>query len=233
MARWLFLTAIVTGIAIFTALGVWQIERRAWKLDLIERVEARVDATPIAAPGPDAWGRLTRSEDEYRRVVLQGRYLDDRETLVKAVTELGAGYWVLTPFRANGGFTVLVNRGYVPPNRTDPESRVAGQIEGETRVVGLLRMSEPGGGFLRANDPGADRWYSRDVAAIAAARGLSGIAPYFIDAARSGGDWPRGGLTVVRFRNSHLVYAITWFCLAVLLAACLPWVVREPRRDGP
>ena len=45
-------------------------------------------------------------------------------------------------------------------------------------------MTEPGGGFLRRNDPAAGRWHSRDVRAIAAARGLDEVAPYFIDAER-------------------------------------------------
>ena len=85
-------------------------------------------------------------------------------------------------------------------------------------VTGLLRMSEPGGGFLRANDAKADRWYSRDVAAIAASKRIDQAAPYFIDADASSnpGGFPVGGLTVVQFRNSHLVYALTWFSLALM-----------------
>ena len=81
-------------------------------------------------------------------------------------------------------------------------------------------MSEPGGGFLRANDPAADRWYSRDVAAIAAARGLDEVAPFFIDADGTPGATapPLGGLTVVAFPNNHLLYAFTWFAMALLLA---------------
>ncbi len=87
----------------------------------------------------------------------------------------------------------------------------------------LLRLSEPGGGFLRRNAPAEDRWYSRDVAAIARAHGLDAVAPYFIDAdaataAQAGTPWPRGGLTVVRFRDNHLGYALTWFALALLVA---------------
>ena len=111
---------------------------------------------------------------------------------------------------------MLVNRGFVLPERSAPGARWAGQAQGEQQVTGLLRLSEPHGGFMRANDPAHDRWRSRDVAAIAARRGLSGVAPYFIDADASPnpGGWPRGGLTVVRFANSHLVYAITWFALA-------------------
>jgi surfeit locus 1 family protein len=49
-------------------------------------------------------------------------------------------------------------------------------------LTGLLRIGEPGGGFLRRNDPANDRWYSRDVQALAAARGLRDAAPFFVDA---------------------------------------------------
>ena len=69
--------------------------------------------------------------------------------------------------------------------------------------------------------PAENRWYSRDVAAIAAKRGLRRVAPYFIDADASGREWPRGGMTVVRFPNNHLVYALTWFGLATLVAFLL------------
>lgn len=199
----------------FAALGVWQVERRAWKLALIARVEARVHAPPVAPPPPARW----RGDLAYTRVALTGRFLHDRETAVQAVTERGPGWWIVTPLATNAG-TVLVNRGFVPPERRDPATRRAGQTTGAVTVIGLLREDEPGGGFLRANDPAADRWYSRDVAEIARARRLGPVAPYFVDAdaTPNPGGWPVGGLTVVAFRNSHLVYALTWFALAALSA---------------
>ena len=88
-------------------------------------------------------------------------------------------------------------------------------------MTGLLRMSEPGGAFLRSNDPAADRWFSRDVAAISASRGLAMVAPYFIDAEREpgGSRLPIGGLTVIAFSNNHLLYALTWGTLALMAAA--------------
>ena len=99
-------------------------------------------------------------------------------------------------------------------------------------MTGLLRVTEPNGGFLRANDPASNRWSSRDVEAIARARGLADVAPYFIDAdaASDPGAWPRGGLTVIRFPNSHLVYALTWFGMALLSLAGMGLVLRERRR---
>ncbi|WP_066797594.1 SURF1 family protein [Sphingomonas soli] len=202
----------------FTALGVWQIERRAWKLDLIARVDAGLKAPPAAD-----WQQYA----EYRKVRLRGAYLCDREALAKAVTELGEGFWVMTPLRTAEG-TVLVNRGFVPSAR-QPRWCEPGT---QTTVTGLLRASEPKGGFLRSNDPGANRWFSRDVNAIAAALGLGPVAPFFIDAdaTPNPGGYPLGGHTVVSFRNNHLVYALTWFALAALSVAGLVLVLRKPKR---
>lgn len=215
----------------FSALGVWQVQRLAWKQELIRQVDARIHAAPVAAPAPGQ--TITRQADQYRRVVVSGRFDHQHEALVKAVTDLGPGYWVTTPLMTDRGFTLLINRGFVPSERQKPADRAAGQVEGETTVVGLLRLTEPGGGFLRANDPAGDRWFSRDVAGIAKARGLSGpVAPYFIDAdaTPNPGGWPRGGLTVVRFANSHLIYALTWFGLALMSAAGFVLFAREEKR---
>ncbi|WP_429024489.1 SURF1 family protein [Bradyrhizobium sp. I1.14.4] len=217
------LTLGVLGVVLLSALGVWQVERRTWKLALIERVEQRMHAAPVAPPPQSSWPAVTAASDEYRRVTVHGTFLDDDETLVQAVTTDGPGFWVLTPLRTTDGTTVLVNRGFVPPDRRNGATRRAGVPPGPVSVTGLLRMSEPKGGFLRDNDPAAGRWYSRDVAAIAAAHGLAKVAPFFIDAdaTPNPGGYPVGGLTIVRFPNNHLIYALTWFALAFMLAGAL------------
>ena len=79
----------VLVFAALVALGTWQVKRLYWKLDLIERVEQRVHAEPVASPGPDRWDRLTRQSEEYRHVRVSGRYLPESTTLVQAVTDLG------------------------------------------------------------------------------------------------------------------------------------------------
>ncbi|CAD5249021.1 SURF1-like protein [Bosea sp. 62] len=227
VARVIFIAGLCLASLVFAGLGIWQLQRLSWKLDLIARTEERLRAAPVAAPGPADWPAITARADEYRRVTLQGRYLDAPETLTMAVTERGPGFWVLAPFRADAGFTVLVNRGFVPEDRRAPEERrkTAGS---ETKLVGLLRPSEPDGGFLRANDPGAGRWYSRDVTAIALARQLGPVAPYFVDADATAepGPLPQGGMTQIAFRNAHLVYALIWFCLALMSAGAVAYLVR-------
>lgn len=199
---------------VLMALGLWQVQRLAWKTDLIARVDARVAAAPVPAPGPAEWAGLTAEGAEYRRVTVTGRYVTDRDVLVQAVSDRGAGFWVMTPLVTDAGWTLLVNRGFVALDRRDDRPLP----QGVQTVTGLLRLSQPGGAFLRDNDPAANRWYSRDTAAIAASLGLDDAAPYFIDADPVGDGQPIGGLTVIAFRNNHLAYALTWFVMAGGLA---------------
>lgn len=219
----------------FLALGNWQVERRAWKHDLIARVEARVHAPAAPPPARSQWPQVNAADDEYQHVRIAGTFLHDKEALVQASTRLGAGFWVLTPLATADG-VVLVNRGFVPPEARARATRAGSEPQGETSVTGLLRISEPRGGFLRRNDPAADRWFSRDVQAIAAARGLADAAPYFVDAAAAEAApgaapaWPAGGLTVVAFPDSHMVYAITWYGLALMVAGAAWFVWRDDRR---
>ncbi|NUU01402.1 SURF1 family protein [Herbaspirillum robiniae] len=226
----------------FAALGTWQVYRLQWKLALIAKVDARVHAAPVPAPGREAWPQVSADNDEYRRVTLTGRYLYGKTTAVQASTDLGSGSWLITPLQTAGGDVVLVNRGFVS---TSPIKLIAttvqdGPAEQPVEVTGLMRMSEKGGGFLRANDAAQNRWYSRDVDAIAAARGVGAVAPYFVDADKASSqanaavapdaEKPVGGLTVIAFHNSHLVYALTWYVLALMAAAAGWWVVRDDRR---
>lgn len=212
----------------FCALGAWQIHRLDWKRDLIARVDARVHAAPVPAP------LHATQDDEYRRVTLTGHFLHERAALVQAVTVRGPGFWVLTPI-VTGRATIFINRGFVPADRRHRYERPRGEV----RVTGLLRLTEPGGGFLRSNDPAADRWYSRDVAAIAKARGLIGgragvTTEYFVDAQAGAGPaaYPVGGLTVIAFPNNHLQYAITWFILAAMTVGAYILVLRQTGRDS-
>lgn len=225
------LTACVLALAGFVALGAWQLQRLQWKGALIAQVERNTQAVPAPAPGPVAWDALTR-DDAYRRVRVQGSYAYEREVLVAATTALGSGYWVLTPLRTAQGHWVLVNRGFVPPELKGRAPR--GPAEQD--LTGLLRLSEPLGRPLQQNDPAAGRWYSRDVAAIAAAQRLQGtVAPYFVDVQAVPGaapQWPRPGLTVLHFRNDHLVYALTWFALAAIMAAAIGYLVLDARRGA-
>ncbi len=248
------LLLLVSLVVMFSGLGIWQLQRLAWKRELIATVDARIHAEPVPVPDSADWAGMTVEDLVYQRVCLSGTFDHTAEVQSLAVSELGSGYWVMTPLQLYGGGTVLVNRGFVPQSMRDPTKRLASTPTGNVVVTGLLRASEPKGGFLRDNDPDAGRWYSRDTAAIAQAKRLTDpVAPFFVDAG-SGDDaaitadanavthgdvvgsisgFPRGGLTVVTFRNTHLVYALTWFALAILGIFGIMLLSREWRKGSP
>ena len=241
--------ALVAGVmfAGFFALGTWQIFRLQWKLALIERVEQRVHAAPTPAPGIADWPKLSTEDDEYRRVRISGVYLPASTTWTLASLERGIGYWVLTPLCTPDGGIVMVNRGFVPagtggwsprPAPAPAAANACAAVVGDpaVTVTGLLRVSEKTSS-LRSNEPERNYWYTRDLQAIAKARGLPAVAPYYVDADAASAHVdvpgesvrPIGGLTVISFVNNHLVYAITWFALALMVAAAAWWVARDTR----
>lgn len=239
-ARRMFGAVALLLVAVFSSLGTWQVVRLQWKLDLIARVDARVLAEPVAAPVPAQWAQVSKDNHEYRRVRVTGHYLYEFTTPVQALSELGAGFWLLTPFCTEEGYLVFINRGFIPAADNKPGTYAARRAganpcaaAGErVTVTGLLRITEPKGGFLRENDAANNRWYSRDVALLSSARGLSNVAPYFIDAGKNqdpqgAPERAVGGLTVISFTNNHLVYALTWFALALMAGAAWWWIRRH------
>ena len=206
-------------------LGTWQLQRLAWKEALIAAVTERTTRPAVEAPQAAEWPGIDRDALEYRHVRVTGRF--DHGAEVTVFTDLpdpkgkagGLGYWVMTPLVEADGTTILINRGFVPQDRRAAVSRAEGQVEGEVSVAGLARWSEARNFFTPADDPVKGEWFTRDVAAIAAAKKLTNVAPFFIDAEASApGGLPQGGETRLVFPNRHFEYALTWYGLALGLA---------------
>lgn len=234
MNRWrkLIAPAVATAIAtaILVSLGVWQVHRLAWKEDLIARVTAGLTAPPVPAPGPETWPALNVSDHEYEPVEVTGTFFGARSAyVVYTLTEPkgqygGSGYLVMTPLETTGGWTVYVNRGFVPRDKRAAVARPNGPAAGVVTLTGLLRAPYDRSWFVPGDDAESNAWFSRDPKLYAAAYGApsDAIAPYIIDAnfdpALPDG-LPQGGETIVSFPNSHLGYAITWFGLALTSVA--------------
>jgi surfeit locus 1 family protein len=201
-------------LAILCALGVWQLERLQWKLALIATVNGHMTAAPVSLDKVLAMNAATA---QYRHVALEGRFDHAREAYVFTTDDGAPVYHVLTPFLTDGGRALLVDRGEVPKEKLDPATRTAGSVTGETHIIGVWRMPDAPGFFTPPPDTAHRIWYARDLAGIAAADHVVLAAPVVIeaDATPNPGGWPRGGQTVVEFRNAHLSYAVTWFGLAL------------------
>lgn len=223
---------------ILIGLGTWQLQRKTWKEGLIATLNARLAAPPITLPAPAAWASLDRSSEEYRRVAFTAQFDYADEALVFAAASAfrpdvsGLGYWVFTPARLAGGSLVFVNRGFVPDGRQDPKSRLEGDIAGPVSIVGVLRWPEGRHWFSPNDEPAHNLWYTRDPPAIAAAKGLGAIAPFYVEQESPvpPGGLPKPGKLMVSLPDNHLQYAVTWYGLALVLVVMFAVWARSPRR---
>jgi surfeit locus 1 family protein len=231
----------LTGVAILTGLGLWQLDRRVWKENLIATVTGRLARAPEDLPPRASWPRLTPEADEYRRVRFLAEFLDGEEALIYSAGSAfrpdvrDPGYWVFAPARLSSGSIVLVDRGYVPPERKDPASRAQGAPHGAVEIVGVMRWPETRGLFTPADDLKTNVWYLRDPVAMAAAKKWDAAAPFYIEQEQPvpPGGLPLPGKLAVNLPDNHLQYAITWFGLALGLAGVYGvWLTGRLRGRG-
>jgi surfeit locus 1 family protein len=215
----------VGAVALFAALGNWQLGRAAEKRGL---------AADFAAGGPPIdWQQLPPDAPRYQRVRLRGHYDPAHQFLLDNMShESVAGVHVLTPLLLDDGSAVLVNRGWAPygPTRQDLP---AVEVGSEKRtIVGRLDELPRPGIWLKA--PPAAGWprvvqYPK-MPELAAALGRE-LAPrqVLLDPGVPDGyvrEWTVTGTTVDR----HIGYAVQWFAFAAVAAAL--WVVLSFRKTG-
>ena len=220
--------AAIPAVLILLALGSWQVHRLIWKTELNEERLAQFQAEAVMLPAalddaaPFAW----------RRVWLEGRFRHEAEMFLAARThDRRVGYQVITPFERESGAAVLVNRGWVPLDNREPETRQAGQVEGTIRLEGVVVPAGRAGWFTPDNEPENNVWFWTDTEALATSAGIP--APSFlVDAgpAPNPGGLPIGGQTKVELRSEHMQYIVIWYALAVSLAVIYAIYMRRGRR---
>ena len=226
-------------VGILCGLGVWQLQRKAWKENLVATMTARLDVKPQPLPPRSQWAKLTQATDEFRRVEFTAEFLPGEEALVYTPGSplrsdvKGPGYWVFAQARLPGGSIVVVDRGFVPLERKDAASRAEGVPKGTVDIVGVLRWPEERSTFTPREEAGGNVWFLRDPAAMSARGRWDAQAPFYIDQESPvpPGGWPKPGRLEVHLPDNHLQYAITWFGLAAgLIGVYAWWLVGRVRR---
>jgi surfeit locus 1 family protein len=229
----------IVGVTILIGLGIWQLDRKTWKENLIATLTTRLAVAPQDLPPRASWPQLKQDENEFRRVTFPAEFLEGQEALVYSAGAAlrpdvkAPGYWVFAPAQLAGGSIVIVNRGYVPLDRKDQASRAQGQPRGIVDIVGVMRWPETRGLFTPADDTKANVWYLRDPKTMAAEKKWASNAPFYVDqeAPAPPGGLPLPGKLTVQLPDNHLQYAITWFGLALALAGVyVVWLAGRFRR---
>lgn len=222
---------VVFGAALFLlllaallALGTWQVQRLAWKEQILSDIAERRGAAPVSINAIEAI--LGQGGDvEYRPVTVTGTFANNRERHFFATWHGRTGYYVYTPLALADGRFVFVNRGFVPFENKEPEMRKQGQLTGQQTVTGLARMQLDGkpSSIVPDNDVAKNIFYWKDLGTMASTVGIPAerLVPFFIDADDTPNPkgMPIGGVTQFDLPNNHLQYAVTWYGLALALLA--------------
>ncbi len=216
------LVTVMVACCILAALGTWQIQRLAWKYDLIATLQERMAQPPVALadlPRPLA-------AQEWRPVQVQGHYDHTAGVLVGPRTLKGqVGRHVFTPLVMADGRRIMINRGFVPMD-TSLDVMPYTQPEGMIEVEGLVRLPARGT-FTPDNAPTRGAWYWPDIAAMVPQAG-SVTEIYIQQSPFTGADWPHAVVVSPDLPNNHAQYAVFWFGMAVI--AVLVYLIA--RRKG-
>jgi surfeit locus 1 family protein len=189
-------------LAILIGLGIWQLERREWKLNLIANIDARIaePAVPLPAEIGLDW--------EFRRVTVEGKIAAEQWFRFPGRSRDGqVGEALFLLLREADGRLIAVDQTFIAFG--DPLPPLPEAVS----AAGVLREPERPSWFTPDNDPAANEWYVPDPAAMATAAGLGEVA--------ASGDVLPLYLAPASWRphlpNDHLQYALTWFSFAFIL----------------
>ncbi len=228
------LIAVTVCVAILLALGVWQVQRLAWKTALLAQIAALQTAPP--EPLDVVLNRLGRSgqpaqgEVDFVRVQASCPTLQQTPTLhLYALLDGVLGDRLITacPLQDGRFRSLLVDRGFVDRDHLG-EVRPGPGLDGP--IVGVLRRPEPATWLSLPNTPARNDWHTRDVSAMAAALNASAPAPVVLMLERPAAPapGPRPAAIPTDIPNNHLGYALTWFGLAVGLVGVYVAKLRRP-----
>nr|XP_012146115.1 PREDICTED: surfeit locus protein 1 [Megachile rotundata] len=212
-------------------LGTWQVQRRKWKLDLIEKLNNRICQKPIELP--ESLGELESME--YYPIKVKGTFLYEKEFIVGFRSLLvdgkssndttfmknagnQIGYHIITPFKlADRDLTILVNRGWIPKSYKNIVRKQKSDADDEIEITGILRLNETRPQFVPKNSPQSDVWHYRDLNEMAK---IADADPVYIEMIynMNAPEYPVGGQTQVQLRNEHTSYIITWYSLSIITA---------------
>lgn len=219
MNRALFLVVVgLGGAAILLSLGIWQVQRLAWKEGIIADINARIAGAPVALPAaPDP------GVDAYLPVTVTGMFSGDTMRVLVSQKQVGAGYRLITAFDTDGK-RVLIDRGFVAS-----DDKGVATPEGEVTIFGNLQWPQEIDRYTPAPDLANNIWFARDVGALATALGADPIL--VVTREMSVANPPVTPLPVdtSRIPNDHLQYAITWFSLAAIWLAMSLLFLRRRR----
>lgn len=223
---WGLTVVVAAALAVLIGLGVWQVQRLAWKEALI----AAAGAASTRPPAPLATVMAEGGDPEFRKVTVDCPGLATAPFVeLRTIEDAGPGLRLVSACRA-ANRTWLVDRGFVletisarpPVEASDAPVRLTAEIR---TAPAPGPMTPPAEGRM---------FYGRDNAAMARALGVDRpVETRTLYALTSSNpEWLalKPSAPPVAFSNNHLGYAMTWFGLAGALAVIYVAMLRRWRK---
>jgi surfeit locus 1 family protein len=220
MSRFLFsLTIGLIGFAILIGLGVWQVQRLAWKEGILAEIDTKLLAAPVVLPVT-----VDPIADKYLPVEVGGDFTGEEIHVLVSQKDVGAGYRVIAVLETTDQRRIMVDRGFVPTTAKDQDRAAQAR-----KVVGNLHWPDEIDSYTPAPDRPKNIWFARDVPAMAEALASD---PVLVVARVTSQTTPAVAplpIDTSAIPNNHLQYAITWFSLAAIWAAMTGYFIWRTR----
>ncbi|WP_410218117.1 SURF1 family protein [Paracoccus sp. (in: a-proteobacteria)] len=220
MRRYLFpLILGIIGCTVLVQLGLWQLDRLAWKEGMLDEIRAGIDAEPVPLPAQ------VDPSMKYLPVTVSGTTTGDEIDVLSHTREQGGGYQIVSRFVTDDGRAILLDRGFVPQ-----EARRVERQPVRLTVRGNLHWPQDASSSTPAPNLEENIWFARDVGAMAEQLDTQPVlvVASFVEGDNQGAE--PIPVAVEGVPNNHLSYAIQWFLIAAtwaVMTLALIWRIRQ------
>ncbi|BDZ53083.1 SURF1 family cytochrome oxidase biogenesis protein [Agromyces marinus] len=230
--RWAgYLVLVIVFAIVCSALGTWQLNRRAEARAEVARIDANYDAAPVpldeALPDPGAFD----IDQRWKVVEATGEYLPGEEVVVRNRPNQGTtGFEVITPLRLEDGTVFMVDRGWIPQDQEGRPSQFAAPPSGAVEITARLKAGEV---TIAGRTTSGSEMATVDLGELADRVGepaYTGAYGILIQEGAAASEPPVALPRPVRDEGPHLSYALQWFVFALLAFIALGWFANQERK---
>ena len=188
-------------ILIFLSLGVWQVIRLNWKLELISDIEKSIQSDPVIFDG--------RDPSNFKKIKFNPDVINSKLIYLYSLNETGEpGFDVINTIKIEDR-NFLINRGWIPRNLKGNNFKIQNKV-----YFGILKKKSNQTYFKPDNDLSENYWFTLNDEDLFKFSGLK-FSNFIIYEIGNQSQFPRVKKIDANISNNHLKYSLTWFSLAI------------------
>ena len=206
--NWIFIFLIcIPGFLVLLWLGSWQLQRLAWKENLINEITTRLNSEPRDMPTSPNSG-----DHNYYMTKIEGQIQSDSIHVLTSTKKIGPGFRVISPAILTDGRSILIDRGIIPE-----KDKSLSLGSGGSSITGYLLWPNETDYFTPEPNLEKNIWFARDLDKMANFLRTEKVL-LVVTKLQQGSNFNVQNPTV-NIPNNHLQYAITWFSMGILWLA--------------